>query len=141
MAWRVVEHDDRRWTVATIDLGNLSGRVLIQGRAVRAGRSAVGRRAHRPSRGATLVNRPPSRPVSLQDLRRIAETLAAVRSGTVCGAVMRSDRRQLRIEMADGQLLVVSADLDENGRPQLEVDVIRPPAEQGNQLEVRFESA
>jgi hypothetical protein len=54
---------------------------------------------------------------------------------------MRSDRRQLRIEMADGQLLVVSADLDDSGRPQLEVDVIRPPAEQGNQLEVRFESA
>ncbi len=87
------------------------------------------------------MNRPPARPVSLQDLRRIAETLAAVRSGTVSGAVMRSDRRQLRIEMADGQLLVVSADLDESGRPQLEVDVIRPPAEQGNQLEVRFESA
>ena len=55
------------------------------------------------------MNRSPVRPVSLQDLRRIAETLAAVRSGTVSGAVMRSDRR--------------------------------PPAEQGNQLEVRFESA
>ena len=63
------------------------------------------------------MNRPPARPVSLQDLRLIAETLAAVRSGTVSGAVMRSDRRQL------------------------EVDVIRPPAEHGNQLEVRFESA
>jgi hypothetical protein len=79
--------------------------------------------------------------VSLQDLRRIAETLAAVRNGTVGGAIMRSDRRQLRIDMADGQLLVVSAELDESGRPQLEVDVIRPPAEQGSQLEVRFESA
>jgi hypothetical protein len=87
------------------------------------------------------VNRPPVRPVSLQDLRRIAETLAAVRSGAVSGAVMRSDCRQLRIEMADGQLLVVSADLDDSGRPQLEVDVIRPAADQGNQLEVRFESA
>jgi hypothetical protein len=54
---------------------------------------------------------------------------------------MRSDRRQLRVEMADGQLLVVGVDLDEVGRPQLEVDVIRPPAEHGNQLEVRFESA
>ena len=87
------------------------------------------------------MNRPPARPVSLQDLRRIAETLAAVRSGTVSGAVMRSDRRQLRIEMADGQLVVVSVDLDENGRPQLEVDVIRPRAESSSQLEVRFESA
>ncbi len=60
------------------------------------------------------MNRPPARPVSLQDLRRIAETLGALRNGTVSGAVMRSDRRQLRVEMADGQ---------------------------GNQLEVRFESA
>lgn len=52
------------------------------------------------------MTRSPVRPVSLQDLRRIAETLAAVR-----------------------------------GRPQLEVDVVRQPAELGNQLEVRFESA
>lgn len=87
------------------------------------------------------MTRSPARPVSLQDLRRIAETLAAVRNGTVSGAVMRSDLRQLRIEMADGQLVVVSADLDESGRPQLEVDVIRPRVEPGSQLEVRFESA
>jgi hypothetical protein len=87
------------------------------------------------------VTRSPVRPVSLQDLRRIAETFAAVRGCTVGGAVMRSHRRQLRIELADGQLLVVGVDSDESGRPQLEVDVIRPPAEQGNQLEVRFETA
>jgi hypothetical protein len=54
---------------------------------------------------------------------------------------MRSDRRQLRIDMADGQLLVVGVDTDESGRPQLEVDVVRQPAEHGHQLEVRFESA
>jgi hypothetical protein len=87
------------------------------------------------------VTRSSLRPVSLQDLRRIAETLAAVRGRTVGGAVMRSDRRQLRIEMADGQLLVVGVDPDESGRPQLAVDVIRPPAELGHQLEVRFETA
>jgi hypothetical protein len=87
------------------------------------------------------VTRPSTHPVSLQDLRRIAETLAAVRGHTVGAAVMRSDRRQLRIEMADGQLLVVGVDPDESGRPQLEVDVIRPRAEQGHQLEVRFETA
>jgi hypothetical protein len=87
------------------------------------------------------VTRPPVRSVSLQDLRRIADTLAAVRGRTVGGAVMRSDRRQLRIEMADGQLLVVGVDADQSGRPQLEVDVIRPPLQQGNQLEVRFETA
>jgi len=87
------------------------------------------------------VTRSPVRPVSLQDLRRIAETLAAVRGRTVGDATMRSDRRQLRIDMADGQLLVVGVDTDESGRPQLEVDVVHPPAEHGNQLEVRFESA
>ena len=87
------------------------------------------------------MTRSPVRPVSLQDLRRIAETLAAVRGRTVGDATMRSDRRQLRIDMADGQLLVVGVDTDESGRPQLEVDVVHPPAEHGNQLEVRFESA
>lgn len=87
------------------------------------------------------MTRSPVRPVSLQDLRRITESLAAVRGRTVGGAVMRSDRRQLRIEMADGQLLVVGVDADENGHPQLEVDVVRPPAESGHQLEVRFETA
>ena len=87
------------------------------------------------------MTRSPVRPVSLQDLRRITETLAAVRGHTLGGAVMRSDRRQLRIEMADGQLLVVGVDSDQSGRPLLEVDVIRPPAEQANQLEVRFETA
>jgi len=87
------------------------------------------------------VTRSPVRPVSLQDLRRISETLAALRGRTVGGATMRSDRRQLRIDMADGQLLVVGVDTDESGHPQLEVDVVRPLAEQGNQLEVRFESA
>jgi hypothetical protein len=87
------------------------------------------------------VNRPPLRPVSLQDLRRITDSLAALRDRTVAGAVMRSDRRQLRVEMGDGQLLVVSVDLDPDGRPQLEVDVVRPAAEPSSQLEVRFESA
>jgi hypothetical protein len=87
------------------------------------------------------VNRPPLRPVSLQDLRRIADTLAALRDHTVVGAVMRSDRRQLRVEMTDGQLLVVGVDVDADGRPQLEVDVVRAAADHGSQLEVRFESA
>jgi len=54
---------------------------------------------------------------------------------------MRSDRRQLRIEMADNIMLVVSVDIDEGGHPRLEVDVVRPPAEPANQLEVRFETA
>ena len=44
------------------------------------------------------MTRPPVRPVSLQDLRRIAETLAAVHG---VGAVMRSTAAA-PVEMADG---------------------------------------
>lgn len=87
------------------------------------------------------MTRPPLRPVSLHDLRRIADSLTALRGHPVTGAVMRSDRRQLRIEMADKVMLVIGVDLDEGGHPHLEVDVVRPPAEPANQLEVRFETA
>jgi hypothetical protein len=78
--------------------------------------------------------------VSLQELRRIAESLSVLRGKTVTDAVMRSDQRQLRIELADGHLVVASAGTDPAGRPRLEVDVVRRPAEH-HQLEVRFESA
>lgn len=87
------------------------------------------------------MTRPPVRPVSLHDLRRIADSLTVLRGHPVTGASMRSDRRQLRIEMADNIMLVVGVDLDEGGHPRLEVDVVRPPAESANQLEVRFETA
>jgi hypothetical protein len=43
--------------------------------------------------------------------------------------------------MADGVMLVIGVELDDGGHPRLEVDVVRPPAEQVNQLEVHFESA
>ena len=78
--------------------------------------------------------------ISLQELRRIADSLSILRGKAVVSAAMRSDQRQLRIELADGHLVVVSADPDPSGRPHLEVDVVRRPAEQ-HQLEVRFETA
>ena len=87
------------------------------------------------------MTRPPPRPVSLHELRSIAESLAALRGRPVTGATMRSDRRQLRIELADNVMLVIGVDLDEGGHPRLEVDVVRPPAEPANQLEVHFGSA
>ena len=87
------------------------------------------------------MTRSPARPVSLQDLRRIADTLAALRGRTVGTAVMRSDRRQLRMEMTDGRLLVVGLDVDDAGNPRLEVDVVQPAVEPAGQLEVSFESA
>lgn len=78
--------------------------------------------------------------ISLQELRRIADSLSILRGKSVVDAVMRSDQRQLRIELGDGRLVVVSADADPMGRPRLEVDVVRYPTDQ-HQLEVRFESA
>ena len=87
------------------------------------------------------MTRPPIRPVSLHDLRRIADSLTALRGRPVTGATMRSDRRQLRIEMSEHVMLVIGVDLDEGGHPRLEVDVVRPPVEPANQLEVHFESA
>ncbi len=79
--------------------------------------------------------------MSLHELRLIAESLTALRGRPMTGATMRSDRRQLRIEMADKVMLVIGVDLDEGGHPRLEVDVVRPPAEPANQLEVHFETA
>ena len=87
------------------------------------------------------MTRPPFRPVSLHELRRIAESLAALKGHPVTGATLRSDRRQLRIELTDSVMLVIGVELDEGGHPRLEVDVVRPPAESTNQLEVHFESA
>lgn len=78
--------------------------------------------------------------VSFQDLRRIADSLAALRGKSVAAAVMRSDLRQLRLEMEDGLMMVLTVELDEAGRPRLEVDVVRQPEESGRQLEVRFDA-
>jgi len=78
--------------------------------------------------------------ISLQELRHIADSLAVLRGKTVVSAVMRSDQRQLRIELTDGHLVLVSAHPDAGGRTCLEVDVVRRPVEQ-HQLEVQFESA
>ena len=54
---------------------------------------------------------------------------------------MRSDLRQLRLETEDGQMMVLTVEMDEAGRPRLEVDVVRQPVEPGRQLEVRFDAS
>lgn len=79
--------------------------------------------------------------VSFQDLRRISDSLAALRGKALAAAVMRSDLRQLRLETEDGLMMVVTVELDEAGRPRLEVDVVRQPEEPGRQLEVRFDAS
>ena len=77
---------------------------------------------------------------SLQELRRIAEALGQLRGHVVDDVEIRSDCRQMRITLENGQLLLVSVLLDENGKPRLDIDFLRMDdmAAQG-QLEVHFD--
>ncbi len=79
--------------------------------------------------------------VPVQDLRRVAEALLQLHGRAVVAASMRSDLRQVKIELADGLVIVVAADIDEDGRPRLEVDVVRRMEDPTRQLEVHFDSA
>lgn len=75
--------------------------------------------------------------ITVQDLRRIAASLEALKGQVVADVHMRSDLRQLKVEMADGTMLVMAVTTDESGRPHLEVDVARSPEELvRHQLEV-----
>lgn len=79
---------------------------------------------------------------SLQELRRIAEAVGHLRDRTVQDVVIRSDCRQLRITLEDGQTLLVSVTLDEAGKPRLDADLIRIAGESSQgQLEVPFDGA
>lgn len=79
--------------------------------------------------------------VPVQDLRRVSEALLQLHGRPVVDASMRSDLRQVKIELADGLVIVVAADVDEDGRPRLEVDVVRRMEDPTRQLEVRFDRA
>lgn len=78
---------------------------------------------------------------SIQFLRQVADTLAQLRGREVRDAVMRSDLRQLKIELSDGAIVVVAVGADDAGQPRIEVDVVRQPRSQEPQLEVRFDTA
>ena len=78
--------------------------------------------------------------VLVQDLRRVAEALQQLNGRPIVSASMRSDLRQVKIELADGLVIVVAADTDEDGRPRLEVDVVRRLEDPTRQLEVHFDS-
>jgi hypothetical protein len=79
--------------------------------------------------------------VELQDLRRIVAAVARLRGEAVRGVTVRSDLRQLRVELESGLILVVSAGRDAQGRPRLEVDVVEQPQDSAarQQIEVRFD--
>src|SRR5213078_1757001 len=79
--------------------------------------------------------------LELQQLRRVAGAVARLRGEGVREVTVRSDLRQLKMELESGLILVVSAGRDGQGRPQLEVDVVELAldATVRQQLEVRFE--
>jgi len=81
------------------------------------------------------------RSLELRELRRIAGGVARLRGDSVRDVTVRSDLRQLKVELASGLILVVSADQDLQGRPRLEVDVVELPRETAaqHQIEVRFD--
>ena len=77
---------------------------------------------------------------SLQELRRIAEAVGHMRERVVQDVSIRSDCRQLRITLEDGQSLLISVLLDEAGKPRLDADLVRAADEAATgQLEVRFD--
>jgi hypothetical protein len=53
---------------------------------------------------------------------------------------MRSDLRQLKVELAGGRMLVIGIESDDQGRPHLAVDVVTPTDESSRQLEVGLEA-
>jgi hypothetical protein len=79
--------------------------------------------------------------LALQELRRIVGAVARLRGEAVREVTVRSDLRQLRVELESGLILVVSAERDAHGRPRLEVDVVELPQDTTarQQIEVRFD--
>jgi len=78
--------------------------------------------------------------VTFQDLRRVADSLALLKGRTVVDASVRSDFRQLKLELSDGMVVVIAVESGEVGPPRLSVDVVRLPEERSRQLEVRFDT-
>jgi hypothetical protein len=79
--------------------------------------------------------------LGVQALRRIVGAVARLRGELVREVTVRSDVRQLKVELESGLILVVTAERDAQGRPQLEVDVVELPrdASTKQQIEVRFD--
>jgi hypothetical protein len=74
--------------------------------------------------------------VPLPDLRRVAATLAGLTGRSVLEATLTTDRRQLRLTLDDGEILVVRLEADTQGRAHLEVDVVRAGEPRQDQLEL-----
>jgi hypothetical protein len=79
--------------------------------------------------------------IPVQDLRRVAASLQQLRGHTIVDCVLRSDLRQLKVELTDGRILVIGIELDEAGRQQhLTVDIAAPLEEFARQLDVGLDT-
>jgi hypothetical protein len=74
--------------------------------------------------------------VPLPDLRRVAATLSGLSGRRVVEAALTTDRRQLRLTLDDGEILVVRLESDTQGKSHLEVDVVRAGEPRQDQLEL-----
>ncbi len=78
--------------------------------------------------------------IPVQDLRRVAASLQRLRGQAIGDCVMRSDLKQLKVELDDGRIIVIGIELDEAARqPRLTVDVVSPIEEVTRQLDVGLE--
>lgn len=79
---------------------------------------------------------------SVHDLRRIADAVSHLRDRLVLEVALRSDCRQLRLMLDDGQIVLLAVTLDGQGHPRLDADLLRG-ADEGpeGQLEVQFDGA
>ena len=80
-------------------------------------------------------------PSALAGLRRVVAAVERLRGQDITDVTVRSDLRQLKVELSSGAMLVISAERDEQGKPYLEVDVVEAPQDTGSrqQIEVHFD--
>ena len=79
--------------------------------------------------------------IPVQDLRRVAASLQQLRGQAIGDCVMRSDLKQLKIELDDGRIIVIGLEADELTRQhRLTVDVVGRTEEVTRQLDVGLEA-
>jgi hypothetical protein len=64
-----------------------------------------------------------------------------LRGQQIRDVMVRSDLRNLKVELQGGLILVISAEMDDQGRPHMEVDVVEAvqDAAARQQIEVHFD--
>lgn len=79
--------------------------------------------------------------LGLQDLRRVVAAVERLRGAVVSGVTVRSDLRQLKVDLVGGLILLITTERDDQGKPRLEVDVIEAPPDSSvhTQIEVHFD--